>query len=165
MFPIDVTLLPALATRKALLIVDAQNDFLAEDGALPVRMPVDLPQRISDLAGDFRRSGGEIIWVQSRFESSRPVDEEQIMILGMSSPSPASAPAPPRGRRSRITPPVTETIPSPEAFLTPDARNGPSCVRAGTPGIEMHPVVKQAIGPKDHVLTKTFTQHSRWTSW
>ncbi|KAI0438493.1 hypothetical protein F4803DRAFT_565246 [Xylaria telfairii] len=158
MFPIDAALLPSLATRKALLVVDAQNDFLAEDGALPVRMPVDLAQRISDLAGDFRRNGGEIIWVQSRFESLRPVDEEQIMISDTSSPSLASAPAPPRGRRSRTTPPATETIPvsSPEAFLTPSARNGPSCVRAGTLGIEMHPVVKQAVAPKDHVLTKTF---------
>ncbi|KAI0454292.1 hypothetical protein F5B21DRAFT_514744 [Xylaria acuta] len=157
MFPIDVTLLPPLTTRKALLVVDAQNDFLAEDGALPVRMPIDLPQRISELAGEFRRSGGEIIWVQSRFESSRPVDEEQIMISDTSSPSPGSAPAPPRGRRPRTTPPAApETILSPEAFLTPGPGNGPTCVRVGTPGIEMHPTVRQAVGPRDHVLTKTF---------
>ncbi|KAI0185105.1 hypothetical protein EV127DRAFT_503383, partial [Xylaria flabelliformis] len=156
MFPIDVTLLPSLATRRALLVVDAQNDFLAEDGALPAKMPVDLPQRISDLAGDFRRSGGEIIWVQSRFESSRPVDEEQIMISETSSPSSGSAPAPPRGRRPRNTPPAAEALVSPEAFLTPGPGNGLSCVRAGTAGIEMHPVVKQAVGPRDHVLTKTF---------
>ncbi|TRX91973.1 hypothetical protein FHL15_007070 [Xylaria flabelliformis] len=156
MFPIDVTLLPSLATRRALLVVDAQNDFLAEDGALPAKMPVDLPQRISDLAGDFRRSGGEIIWVQSRFESSRPVDEEQIMISETSSPSSGSAPAPPRGRRPRTNPPAAEVLVSPEAFLTPGPGNGLSCVRVGTPGIEMHPVVKQAVGPRDHVLTKTF---------
>ncbi|KAI0864262.1 hypothetical protein F4860DRAFT_501338 [Xylaria cubensis] len=155
MFPIDVTLLPSLATRRALLVVDAQNDFLAEDGALPAKMPVDLPQRISDLAGDFRRSGGEIIWVQSRFESSRPVDEEQIMISETSSPSSDSAPAP-RGRRPRTNPPAAEVLVSPEAFLTPGPGNGLSCVRVGTPGIEMHPVVKQAVGPRDHVLTKTF---------
>ncbi|KAI8952604.1 hypothetical protein F4801DRAFT_599777 [Xylaria longipes] len=153
MFPIDVTLLPSLATRKALLVVDAQNDFLAEDGALPVRMPIDLPQRISDLASDFRRSGGEIIWVQSRFESSRPMDEEQIMV---SDSSPGSAPAPPRGRRPRTTPPAMETGPSPEAFLTLSTGNRPSCVRAGTQGIEIYPAIRQAVGPRDHVLTKTF---------
>ncbi|KAI0549828.1 hypothetical protein F4679DRAFT_573247 [Xylaria curta] len=152
MFPIDVTLLPSLATRRALLVVDAQNDFLAEDGALPAKMPIDLSRRISDLVGDFRRSGGEIIWVQSRFESSRPLDEEQILISETSSPS---APAP-RGRRPRTQPAASEVLVSPEAFLTLGPGNGVSCVRAGTPGIEMHPVVKQAVGPRDHVLTKTY---------
>ncbi|KAI1749550.1 hypothetical protein F4782DRAFT_549696 [Xylaria castorea] len=156
MFPIDVTLLPSLATRRALLVVDAQNDFLDEDGALPARMPIDLPRRISDLAGDFRRSGGEIIWVQSRFDTSRPVDEEQIMISETSSPSSGSAPAPPRGRRPRTNTPAPEILVSPEAFLTPGPGNGLSCVRVGTSGIEMHPVIKQAVGPRDHVLTKTF---------
>ncbi|KAI0197940.1 hypothetical protein F4808DRAFT_452301 [Astrocystis sublimbata] len=157
MFPIDVSLLPSLATRKALLVVDAQNDFLAEDGALPVKMPIDLAQSISDFAGDFRRNGGEIIWVQSRFESSRPVDEEQILISDVTKPPPGSAPAPPRGRRPRASPTETETAPySPEAFLTLGPGNGPQCVRDRTPGMEMHPTIKQSLGPRDHVLTKTF---------
>ncbi|KAI0110750.1 hypothetical protein GGR51DRAFT_547467 [Nemania sp. FL0031] len=155
MFPIDVTMLPSLPTRKALLVVDAQNDFLAEDGVLPAKMPMDLPQRISHLANDFRRNGGEIIWVQSRFESPRSVDAEQIMILDTPSPSAGAAPA--RGRRSRTTPPAAaEPAVSPEAFLTPDPGRGPRCVRTGTLGAEMHPVVEQAVGTKDHTLTKTF---------
>ncbi|KAI0813462.1 hypothetical protein GGR55DRAFT_687712 [Xylaria sp. FL0064] len=154
MFPIDPTLLPSLTTRKALLVVDAQNDFLAEDGALPVTIPIDLPQKISDLANAFRGNGGEIIWVQSQFERSRPSEDEQIMISN--TPSPAGGAAPARGRRSRNPPPVTEPAFSPDAFLTPDARHGATCVKAGTPGAEMHPVVKQAVGPKDSVLTKTF---------
>ncbi|GAW12843.1 hypothetical protein ANO14919_022140 [Xylariales sp. No.14919] len=154
MFPIDAAVLPSLATRKALLVVDAQNDFLAEDGALPVVMPIDLAQRISDLAQEFRGNGGEIIWVQSQFESSRPVEEEQIMIAN--APSPSADVAPARGRRSRTTPLAAEPVSSPEAFLTLDGQGGPSCVRAGAPGTEMHPVVKQAVGPRDHVLTKKF---------
>ncbi|KAI0526712.1 hypothetical protein F5B22DRAFT_633136 [Xylaria bambusicola] len=154
MFPIDAALLPSLATRKALLIVDAQNDFLAEDGALPITIPMDLPQKISDLATEFRKNGGETIWVQSQFERSRPVEEEQIMLSNVSSPSAGAAQ--PRGRRSRTTPPAAEPVFSPEAFLTPDAKKGPTCVRAGMPGTEMHPIVKQAVGPKDYVLTKTF---------
>ncbi len=154
MFPIDAALLPSLATRKALLVVDAQNDFLAEDGALPVTMPIGLSQKISDLANDFRRNGGEIIWVQSQFEVSRPIEEAQIMTSNV--PSSSAGAVPPRGRRSRTTPPVTEPALSPEAFLTPDARAGPTCVKAGAPGTEMHPVVKQAVGPRDLVLVKTF---------
>ncbi|KAJ8112752.1 hypothetical protein ONZ43_g5321 [Nemania bipapillata] len=147
-------MLPSLTTRKALLVVDAQVDFLAEDGALPAKMPIDLPQRISDLASEFRRSGGEIIWVQSRFESPRPADGEQIVISDTPGPSAGAVPA--RGRRPRATPPAADPDVSPEAFLTPDAGRGARCVRAGAPGTEMHPIVKRAVGPKDHMLTKTF---------
>ncbi|KAI1359634.1 hypothetical protein F5Y08DRAFT_332182 [Xylaria arbuscula] len=154
MFPIDATLLPSLATRKALLVVDAQNDFLAEDGALPITVPFDLPQKISDLAVEFRRNGGETIWVQSQFDRSRPVEEEQIMLSNASSPPPGASSS--RGRRSRATPPAAEPVLSPEAFLTPDIKKGSNCVKAGMPGTEMHPVVKQAVGPKDYVLVKTF---------
>ncbi|KAI0967289.1 hypothetical protein F4678DRAFT_475271 [Xylaria arbuscula] len=153
MFPIDTAALPSLATRKALLIVDAQNDFLAEDGALPITIPYDLSQRISNLANDFRRNGGEIIWVQSQFEVSRPIEDEQILISNV--PSPSAGPVP-RGRRPRTTPPVAEQVLSPEAFLTPDPRTGPVCVRPGAPGTEMPLVIRQAVGPKDSVLTKTF---------
>ncbi|KAI1271200.1 hypothetical protein F5Y07DRAFT_405810 [Xylaria sp. FL0933] len=154
MFPIDTTLLPSLTTRKALLVVDAQNDFLADDGALPITIPIDLPEKIRDFAIAFRENGGEIIWVQSQFERSRPSEDEQIMISNTPSPSGGAAPA--RGRRSRNTPPVAEPTFSPDAFLTPDAGQGPTCVKAGTPGVEMHPIVKQAVGPKDFVLTKSF---------
>lgn len=154
MFPIDTALLPSLATRKALLVVDAQNDFLAEDGAVPIKMPMDLTQRISDLASNFRRNGGEIIWVQSQFESSRPVEGEQILITDTPNALPRTVPA--RGRRLGTSPPAAEPAVSPEAFLTLEAGKGPGCVRAGTPGAEMHLIIKQAVGPKDHTLTKTF---------
>ena len=152
MFPIDAALFPSLATRKALLVVDAQNDFLAADGALPTTVPFDLPQKISDLANEFRKNGGETIWIQSQFDRSRPIEEEQIMLSNTSSP-PADASS--RGRRSRATP-ATEPVFSPEAFLTSDAKTGSTCVKAGTQVIEIHPIVKQAVGPKDYVLVKTF---------
>ncbi|KAI2640049.1 hypothetical protein GGS21DRAFT_394186 [Xylaria nigripes] len=154
MFTINPALLPSLTTRKALLIVDAQNDFLAEDGALPVKMPIDLPQKLSDLANDFRRNGGEIIWVQSQFESSRPVADEQMLIT--ETPYSPAGPAPVRSRRSRTAPPATDTAPSPEAFLTLGDGKEPHCVRPGDPGAEMHPIVKQAVGPNDRLLVKSF---------
>ncbi|KAI1178051.1 isochorismatase [Nemania sp. FL0916] len=155
MFPIDITLLPSLTTRKALLVVDAQNDFLAVDGALPTKEPVDLAQRISNLAQDFRNNGGEIIWVQSQFESSRPVGAEQIMLSDAPSPS-TEATIPARGRRPRMAVPELDVVVSPEAFLTLGPGTGLPCARSGTSGAEMHPTVRQAVGPKDHTLTKTF---------
>ncbi|KAI1810672.1 hypothetical protein GGS20DRAFT_566454 [Poronia punctata] len=157
MFPIDPSLLPSLATRKALLVVDAQNDFLAEGGALPSKLPMDLSTRISDLANDFRGRGGEVIWVQSQFQGSRPLADEQILLPDMQGFS--AAVASPAGRRVRNTAPATGLIPPtpPEAFLTcNDSPRAPKCVRVGAPGTEMHPVIKQAVGPKDHVLTKSF---------
>jgi len=157
MFPIDASLLPSLTTRKALLVVDAQNDFLAEDGALPAKLPIGLPQRIGDLANGFRKSGGDIIWVQSQFESARPVGDEQILVPD--TPTRPTAPAPVRGRRGRTAASATNCGPpaSPEAFLSSDgAGTGPKCVRLGAPGAEMHPSVQQAVRPQDHVLKKTF---------
>ncbi|KAI1821482.1 hypothetical protein F4861DRAFT_532917 [Xylaria intraflava] len=152
MFSIDPSLLPSLPTRKALLVVDAQNDFLAEDGPLTVKFPSDLPERLNDLASNFRRNGGEIIWVQSQFETSRPVADEQILTDASSQ---LANPAPGRGGHPRTAPLGIGPARSPEAFLTVVGKGQP-CVRPGAPGTEMHPVVKQAVGPKDHVLVKTF---------
>ncbi|KAI1432694.1 hypothetical protein GGR50DRAFT_577498 [Xylaria sp. CBS 124048] len=148
MFSIDPALLPSLATRKALIVVDAQNDFLAEDGACPVVAPTDLPQKLGDLASNFRKNGGEVIWVQSQFESPRPVTDEQILI--------ADTPGLPTRPTPRIAPPRSEADLSKEAFLSHDAGKGLACVKPGAPGTEMHPVVKEAVGPKHHVLVKTF---------
>ncbi|KAI0388579.1 hypothetical protein F5Y17DRAFT_195186 [Xylariaceae sp. FL0594] len=162
MFPIDASLLPLLTTRQALLVVDAQNDFLADDGALPAKIPIGLPDRIGDLANGFRKSGGEVIWVQTHFEGPRPVDDEQILVPD--APGRPAATAPVRGRRSvaaaRAVPPAAvdcAALVSPEAFLSSGiAGTGPKCVRPGAPGTEMHPSVKQAVGPRDHVVVKSY---------
>ncbi|KAI1494215.1 hypothetical protein F5X96DRAFT_37051 [Biscogniauxia mediterranea] len=153
MFPIDTAILPSLTTRKALLVVDPQNDFLSEDGALPVNIPMDLPERISDFANAFRQNGGEVIWVQSRFESTRPASSEQIL-TSMTPTHPGSS-GPARSRRPRPPPQMLDRGDCPEAFLTEGEPELPKCVRQGTPGIEMHPTIKQAVGPKDPVLFKS----------
>ncbi|CAJ2503050.1 Uu.00g104440.m01.CDS01 [Anthostomella pinea] len=148
MFPIDTALLPSLSTRKALLVVDPQNDFLTEDGALPVKIPSDLPFRIADFANAFRQRGGDVIWVRSQFDSSRPVSSEQIL----------TSDGPARGRRSRPGPHEDEYPDSPEAFLTlgdVGEQEHPSCVRPGSRGLEFHPVVQLAVGPRDHQLVKS----------
>ncbi|KAI1372603.1 hypothetical protein F4677DRAFT_249083 [Hypoxylon crocopeplum] len=156
MFSIDRSLLPSLTTRRALIVVDPQNEFLSEDGALPVKLPMDLPDRIADLATSFRQSGGDIIWVCSRFEKSRSAQEEQIL-TSERSVSPRS-PDISRGRRRQATPPTTQIQPCecPEAFLTQECSKMPKCVRPGSFGVEMHPTVKGAVGPRDYSLVKTY---------
>ncbi|KAI0109308.1 hypothetical protein F4776DRAFT_657276 [Hypoxylon sp. NC0597] len=154
MFAIDRSLLPSLATRRALIVVDPQNDFLSEGGALPVKYPMDLPDRIASLATGFRQGGGDIIWVCSLFEKTRSALDEQILTSDRSS-NPRSADAS-RGRR-RQTPPQT-TLPTecPEAYLTQESPNMPKCVRPMSPGIEMHPTIKGVVGPRDYSISKSY---------
>lgn len=154
MFSIDRSLLPALTTRKALLVVDPQNDFLDEDGAHPVNYPMDLPDRIADLATRFRQGGGDIIWVSSRFEKSRSILDEQILTSDRSS-NPRS-PDHSRGRRRQAPQHPPQASECPEAFLTQETPNLPKCVRTGSYGIEMHPTVKAAMGPRDLLVIKSY---------
>ncbi|KAI0846976.1 hypothetical protein F5Y00DRAFT_126982 [Daldinia vernicosa] len=154
MFPIDRSLLPSLTTRRALIVLDPQNDFLAEDGALPIKMPSDLPERIASLATSLRAGGDDIIWVCSRFEKSRPSQEEQILISDR--PSHSQSPDPPRGRRRPTPPQTNQQAESPEAFLTQESPNLPKCVRPGSSGVEMHPIIKGAVGPRDFSVVKTY---------
>ncbi|KAI2618309.1 hypothetical protein GGS26DRAFT_387873 [Hypomontagnella submonticulosa] len=154
MFPIDRSLLPSLATRRALIVVDPQNDFLSEDGALPIRMPMDLPERIADLATRFRQGGGDVIWVCSRYEKSRSVLDEQVLLSEW-----AYQPRSPdlsRGRRRQTPPQPIQPTECPEAFLTQEAPNLPKCVRSGTFGAEVHPTVKEAVGPRDYSVVKSY---------
>ncbi|KAI1442637.1 hypothetical protein F5Y02DRAFT_410057 [Annulohypoxylon stygium] len=148
------SLLPALTTRKALLVVDPQNDFLDEDGAHPVNYPMDLPDRIADLATRFRQGGGDIIWVSSRFEKSRSILDEQILTSDRSS-NPRS-PDHSRGRRRQAPQHPPQASECPEAFLTQETPNLPKCVRTGSYGIEMHPTVKAAMGPRDLLVIKSY---------
>ena len=154
MFPIDPSKLPTLKTRRGLLIVDPQNDFLAKDGALAVQQTEDLPQRIADLVTSFRQNGGDIIWVHSKFQASRSTHDERILTSDqpvLTGPSAAT-----RGRRSRAHQQgPDEPSKCPEAFLGPPAPTRPECVRPGTTGIEVHPTVQKTVLSKDHVVMKS----------
>ncbi|KAI2602574.1 hypothetical protein GGR54DRAFT_644917 [Hypoxylon sp. NC1633] len=154
MFSIDRSLLPSLPTRRALIVVDPQTEFLSEDGALPVKFPMNLPERIADLVTSFRQGGGDIIWVCSRFEKSRSALDEQILTSDRSS-HPRSPDAP-RGRRRQASPQIIQPCECPEAFLTQECSKVPKCVRAGSFGIEMHPTLKVVAGPRDYSLTKSY---------
>ncbi|KAI0880690.1 uncharacterized protein GGS22DRAFT_174532 [Annulohypoxylon maeteangense] len=154
MFSIDKSLLPALTTRKALLVIDPQNDFLDEDGAYPINYPMDLPDRIAGLVTGFRQGGGDIIWVSSRFEKSRSIFDEQILTSDRSS-NPRS-PDHSRGRRRQAPQHTPQASECPEAFLTQETPNLPKCVRTGSCGIEMHRIVKAATGPRDYSVVKSY---------
>ena len=70
--------LPQFETRRALLVVDPQKDFLSADGKLPVRDGPQLDDRIAHLVKKFRDIG-PVIWIRTIFEAERPGDDEFVV--------------------------------------------------------------------------------------
>ncbi|KAL8388266.1 hypothetical protein RB595_009347 [Gaeumannomyces hyphopodioides] len=165
MFAFDPSLLPSLRTRKALLILDLQNDFLSPDGALLVSEPEGYVQRTIAVANAFRQSGsGDVIWVRSEFEEHRAIVNNQILTSDLPIPTTISA----RGRRAGLGTGRGEA--DHEAFLSladdpgsPGADDDgdelgpkPECVRPGRDGSALADHVAAAVATgRDSVLTKT----------
>ena len=61
---------PQLQTRKALLVLDLQNDFIDPKGKLPVENIPEFLGRVTNLASNFRATG-EVVWVSTEFEGPR----------------------------------------------------------------------------------------------
>ncbi|ROV91344.1 hypothetical protein VMCG_09675 [Cytospora schulzeri] len=168
LLPINPADFPDVPTKKALIAIDLQNDFLAEDGALPVSTPDGMIDNIVKLAAAVRDSGyGEVVWVRSQFDTSRAAGEQQIVVAETTQiparPGASAAAIAARARTSQESP--LESTPleaDPEAFLSivsdqPDTeRTKPECVRKGTKGVELLPAIAAAKGPTDYVMTKTY---------
>ncbi|KAI8312130.1 DNA oxidative demethylase ALKBH2 [Colletotrichum sp. SAR11_240] len=151
MFPFDPNVMPTLPTRKGLLVIDFQNDFIAADGALPVAEPDALVSRTLDLVKAFRKTG-EIIWVHTEFEKHRPSSAEQILATDVM-PKPTILTS-----RYRRRPAVQQESEEPdtdrdhEAFLS---QPGPPVVRPSTSGAQFPAAVKDAIAPRDIKFLKS----------
>jgi nicotinamidase-related amidase len=155
MFPINLSALPFVATRKALLVLDLQNDFVSPDGALPVEKPDAFVSRTLDFAKAFRDSGaGDVIWVRTEFERHCPIAPDGDQVIVSDAPPRRSAA---RGRRpaSRVQDP-TVLEGDDEAFLSVSVTaEKPLCVRKGTSGAELAPRVQEAVFVgRDTVFTK-----------
>ncbi|KAK7746280.1 hypothetical protein SLS53_002239 [Cytospora paraplurivora] len=169
LLPINPADFPDVPTKKALIAIDLQNDFLAEDGALPVRYPDDMIDNIVRLATAVRGSGyGEVVWVRSQFDTNRAVGEEQIMATDTpqlpGSPRDSATATTARARTPRRSPQGhTPLEADAEAFLsivsgqsTGAGNQKPQCVRKGTKGVELLPAIAAAKGPRDYAMTKTY---------
>lgn len=76
--------LPAIQTRKALLLLDFQNDFIRPHGALHVPNSADFLDTLPQLAQAFRHVG-DVFWIRSLYRSRRsPFDPStgNRLILG-----------------------------------------------------------------------------------
>jgi nicotinamidase-related amidase len=77
MFDINAADLPTVRTRRALLVLDLQNNLVDKDGIIPVERPSQLHQNVATLVPVFRQTG-TIIWIKSHFEDCRPVNDGTI---------------------------------------------------------------------------------------
>ncbi|KAF7533683.1 hypothetical protein G7054_g6875 [Neopestalotiopsis clavispora] len=150
---IDASLFPVLKTRKALIIVDAQNDFISEDGALHVAVPEGLTERLIRAVKGFRPYG-DIVWIRSQYSQPRPPKNEQIIT---SDPSVAASHRP-SGSRGRKPASGGDQPPSrcPEAFLSGPAPGRPECVREQTLGAQFPAEIQQLIEKKDMSFVKSY---------
>lgn len=150
MFSIDQAALPNIPTRKALLVIDFQNDFLESDGALLVSEPSDVVRQTLKLAQNFGKSDA-VVWVCTEFEKFRHVGSEQVI----TSEDEAQLSSSRRGSNRRakaldtMTPPTSAS--DPEMFLSP---GGTPCVRSA-PGNQIPARVKQEFGKRDIVFVKS----------
>jgi nicotinamidase-related amidase/alkylated DNA repair dioxygenase AlkB len=64
--------LPTIQTRKALILLDFQNDFVRPSGALHIPNTPDILETLPQLASAFR-SVGDVVWVRSQYESPQSI--------------------------------------------------------------------------------------------
>ncbi|KAK1971651.1 isochorismatase [Colletotrichum sublineola] len=160
MFPFDVSAIPTLPTRKGLLVVDFQNDFLSADGVLPVIDHDDLVARTVELVKAFRKVG-DIIWVCTEFDKFRSAAAEPIWATN-ALPKPMVMES-----RTRRRPQPASTAPEPEEASDADpeaflSQPGPKIVRPGTRGAAFPDAIKAAIGKRDVTFIKS--HYSAFTS-
>ncbi|KAK3348430.1 hypothetical protein B0H65DRAFT_175517 [Neurospora tetraspora] len=159
MFPISAAAMPAVPTRKALIVVDLQNDFVSSDGALPVTEPDGFVHRILELVKVFRDSGaGDVVWVRSEFEQHRALATEGDTIIASDIPPIRPSRLPARGRRANSKEHDEKLMEADEeAFFTVvDGLDKPACVRKGTPGADFPPNIQDSImRGRDFVTTKS----------
>lgn len=69
-----------ISTRKALIVLDLQNDFVHQSsGKLPVTLLDGFQDHLVDLTAAFRNSASEVVWVTTEFDSPQPVDQAALV--------------------------------------------------------------------------------------
>lgn len=186
MFHIDRNNLPVVLTRKALLVIDLQNDIVSEGGIISVEDPPGFVENSINLAVHFRQSGHDVIWVQSGFEGSRPVnsdnrrsesvitDRELAQVLRASAAEPTSR----AGHSQELVEMYSRMVntdddleqlselqlggdrwegPNDETFLTAEHGQSAKFVLPGTPGADFTPLVRQNIdNSRDLIFHKSY---------
>lgn len=155
---------PQLETRKALLLIDLQNDFVNPNGKLHVKNVADFLPRLPELVSTFRESG-EIIWIQTQFTEPRATISPDLGSYSIVLKDLLAAPEEDDfdeenslaydGRVPEADPGTED----PEAFLAPRTSERPSiarCCLPGTLGSRLPESLASSVDPeRDVVLTKS----------
>jgi nicotinamidase-related amidase/alkylated DNA repair dioxygenase AlkB len=145
--------LPTIQTRKALLLLDFQNDFVRPTGALHVPNTPDILETLPQLAAAFRRVG-DVVWVRSQFDTPQAITDWNFgdrIVLAREPPRKKPLPSSDviEVGSDRDSPEPVD----PEAFLSADPS---SCVAPQTPGYQFPAPILAAIdAQKDTVVDKT----------
>lgn len=145
--------LPQIQTRKALLLLDFQNDFVRPSGALHVPNTSDILELLPPLAAAFRRVG-DVVWVRSQYESAQSTSDWNFgdrVVLDKEPPRKTSVPAPDviEASSDRDSPEPVDA----EAFLS--VRLATCCVPQSVGFQFPAPVLSAVDVHQDTVLDKT----------
>ncbi|KAK5112543.1 hypothetical protein LTR85_011235 [Meristemomyces frigidus] len=157
---------PNLQTRKGLILLGLQNDFLSPDGKLPVSTKSGFVDRLKELVPAFREFG-DVIWVRSEFEANRVVNVEEdngCTVIAGSAVSDAVAATEGNGSKRKAS--QGSSVPmkrmkaaaveeDEELFLTRTAGREPCCVK-GSWGADYPVDIKALIDEKDMQVMKTY---------
>jgi nicotinamidase-related amidase/alkylated DNA repair dioxygenase AlkB len=155
---------PHLETRKALLLIDLQNDFINSNGKLYVKNVADFLPRLPGLVSKFRESG-EIIWIQTQFVEPRPTISPDLgsytvvlkdFVAAAEDDNFAKEGSPASDDAELDIDAGTE---DPEAFLAPrnaDRNDIARCCLTGTIGSQLPECLLSSINHEnDHILIKS----------
>ncbi|ERF68896.1 hypothetical protein EPUS_04548 [Endocarpon pusillum Z07020] len=156
---------PRLETRKALLVIDLQNDFLHEDGKLFVKNVKDFLPKIPSLVTKFREEG-DIFWVHTEFQETRPticpVSQTYAIVLEDFLGTAKSREANPSHKAELPEHDFKRPVKDfgkddPEAFLAERSKaDWPRCCLPNTFGCAAPRMIASAIDQKrDSTITKT----------
>ncbi|EAW09974.1 isochorismatase family protein family [Aspergillus clavatus NRRL 1] len=147
--------LPTIQTRKALLLLDFQNDFIRPSGALHVANTADIVEILPQLVNAFRHTG-DVLWVRSYYESPRPLidsDLQERIVLGPAGEErrkkqPKLGGPSDRGSQKESQTPVDE-----EAFLSNESSQ---CCRPRTSGVQFPaPILAALDADSDTLMEKS----------
>lgn len=145
--------LPQIHTRKALLLLDFQNDFVRSSGALHVSNASDILELLPPLTAAFRRVG-DVVWVRSQYESAQPTTDWNFgdrVVLEKEPPRRATVPVPDviEASSDRDSPEPVDA----EAFLS--ASSATCCVPQSVGFQFPAPILAAMDVQQDTVLDKT----------
>ncbi|KAK5687247.1 hypothetical protein LTS10_001385 [Elasticomyces elasticus] len=163
----------SLQTRKGLILLGLQNDFLLPEGKLPVSTDSGFLDRVKQLVPSFREFG-TVIWVRSEFEANRDPrlssETGDTVIAGTHTPSDDGRSIKEGSKRSagnQVNAPMkrmkaTEAQDDPELFLSRTSTREPCCIRGS--GGEKHPPDVAALIDKVKDMQVVKTHYSAFGS-